>query len=204
MTAHEEKRLAMRTHRRRKILQIAVTLIVVVGGVALAETADRGIGPWVMAAATDNPELKSILATYDSPLFIPAADFRTDGLYPEAQSYSVGGYWKGDDLGGVYLMAPVWLPDGAEINSVWLFAVDNDGDCSTADISMWMQRVDNYNGSVDGMAVVSTSGSLGNMQTPHETNPSHPTIEYPDFSYWLTVRVCSTDHELYGAMIFYD
>lgn len=194
----------MRTHRRRTTLQIAVTLFVVVTGGALAEAADRDIGPWVMAAAQENPELKSLLATYDSPLFIPAADFRTDGLYPEAQSYSIGGYWKGDDLGGVYLIAPVWLPAEAEINSVWLFAVDDDDDCSTEDMTMWLARVDNYDGSVDGMAGVSTSGSTGNMQTPHENNPSFSTIEYPLYSYWLTARICSTDHELYGAMIIFD
>jgi hypothetical protein len=157
----------------------------------------------IAAAVEANPTLKSTLKAYGSPLFVPAADFRTDGLYPEAQFYSTAGYWKGDDLGGVYLVAPVWLPDNAEINAVWLFGVDNDDDCSTADMTLWLQRVDNYTGAVDGMAVVSTSGASTNMQTPHEGDPTNPVITYPDYAYWLTVRICSTDHELYGVMIFY-
>ena len=183
---------------------VAFSLLAVLAGSVLAGQADRGFGPVIHRAAENNPEFEALLKDYASPLFVPAADFRTDGLYPEAQSYSLSGYWKGDSLGGVYLMAPIWLPHGAVINSVWLFAVDDDDSCSSQDVTLWMQRVDNYTGSVDAMATMSTTGSTTNMQTPYEGNPTHPTIAYPDFSYWLTVRVCSLDHELYGAMIFYD
>lgn len=144
-----------------------------------------------------------MLEGYGSPLFIPAADFRTDGLYPEANFYSTGGYWRGDDLGGVYMMAPVWLPHGTDIATVWLFAVNDDSACSSPDITMWLRRVDNYTGSVDAMAVVSTFGSSPNMQVPFELDPLYPVIDDPGYTYWLTVRLCSTDHELYGAMIIY-
>jgi hypothetical protein len=171
-------------------------------GIASIRAGDGPVASMARAIEAD-PELRELVKQYDSPLFIPAADFRTDGLYPEAQFYSTAGYWQGDDLGGVYLIAPVWLPHGTNIDSVWLFAVDDDGDCSSDDIAMWMHRVDNYTGQVDGMAAMSTSGAHGNMQTPYESDPAHPVIDYPGFAYWLTVRVCSTDHEVYGAMILY-
>jgi hypothetical protein len=185
------------THRAATL--VALVLIV---GAATAWTDDTEI-PTIADAIEANPELAGLMAEYGTPLFVPAADFRTDGLYPEAQFYSTAGYWQGDDLGGVYLMAPVWLPHGTDIASVWLFAVDNDNDCSSEDITLWMQRVDNYTGAVDGMAVISTTGASEDMQTPYELDPTFPIIDYPGYAYWLTVRVCSTDHEVYGAMIIY-
>jgi hypothetical protein len=210
MIAHHEShgRLPMTRNRRyivsrTTLLHAIVAVSLVTAGVpaAVAE-APRPAAP--AALLESSPELKEHLDAYPSPLFVPAADFRTDGLYPEANFYSTGGYWTGDDLGGVYMMAPVWLPDGADISTVWLLAVDDDSTCSSDDITMWLQRVDNYTGAVDSMAVMSTSGASPSMQTPHESNPTHPVIDYPGFAYWLTVRICSTDHELYGAMIIFD
>jgi hypothetical protein len=186
-----------------RVFTLAAASLVLAAGAPPVDAGDGATINTVAAAIEANPTLKAMVKDYRSPLFIPAADFRTDGLYPEANFYSTGGYWQGDDLGGVYMMAPVWLPDDTEIATVWLLAIDDDDVCSTPDITMWMQRVDNYTGSVDSMAVMSTSGSSPNMQTPHESNPMYPVIDYPGYAYWLAVRLCSTDHELYGAMIIY-
>ncbi len=189
--------------RSARLFTLGVASLVLVAGAPPVNAGEEATISTVAAAIEADPTLRGMVKDYSSPLFIPAADFRTDGLYPEANFYSTGGYWRGDDLGGVYMMAPVWLPHGTDIATVWLLAVDDDSACSSPDITMWLQRVDNYTGSVDGMAVVSTSGSSPNMQTPYESDPTYPVIDYPGYAYWLTVRLCSTDHELYGAMIIY-
>lgn len=204
MTSHESRRLSKQVIRRA-VAGASITLLIV-GLTAGTDVgaAEPGYGPRVHQAIEQNEEIKALIETYDLQLFVPAADFRTDGLYPEAQTYSLAGNWKGDGLGGVYLVAPVWLPDEAEVVSVWLLAVDDDDACASSDIKLWMSRVDNYSGVVDGMATVSTSGSSASMQMRVEDNPANPIIEYPDYSYWLAARVCSLDHELYGAMIFFN
>jgi len=185
------------THRA-----IALAAFALILGAATPWANDTAIST-IADAIEANPALTGLMKEYDSPLFIPAADFRTDGEFPEAQYYSPAGYWQGDDLGGVFLMAPVWLPDGADIDSVWQFAADNDDDGLNEDIFMGMRRVDNYTGEASGIAGMSTSGESGNMQTPHELNPTFPIVDYPGYAYWLWVQVCSTDHEVYGAMVFY-
>ena len=121
-----------------------------------------------------------------SPLVIPAAAFTTNGNYDDTYYFQpFDGAMSGwPDTDGC-VQAPAYLPRSARVFQVYASILDEDA------------------GAVDGMAVMSTTGSSENMQTPYESDPTYPVIDYPVCAYWLTVRLCSTDHKLYGAMIFY-
>ena len=57
---------------------------------------------------------KTMGKAYGSPLVVPAAAFRSDGINPDQLRYVPNlGFLQGQDLESAYAVAPLYLPDGA-------------------------------------------------------------------------------------------
>jgi len=149
-------------------------------------------------------KLREQIKAYGTPLVIPSADFIYDGQFPGEAIDSTAGYLHASDLGSVGVQAPVYLPEGVNVASVWALVRDNDDSCPLADISVKMKRTNNASGVTDEMAAFSSSGADTSYDWILDATPEHTLIEYPDYEYYMSARLCSSEHRLYAALIFYS
>jgi len=178
---------------RRKIvfqflmLALAAVLVVSASGPAKAEGAPpRGIA----------------LASGDSAvLVIPAAAFSSDGFDANSFFFTfAGGYMYGTDVHHGCVKAPVYLPKMARVYEVWASVYDND---STYDFVIDLRRLDNFTGATTSMANLTTSGVSTYVQTPYDLTIINPLVLYPDYSYYVTTCLQSTNMRLYSVRIWY-
>ena len=138
---------------------------------------------------------------YDSPLVIPAADFRSDGIVPGGYRFWFsGGAIEGTGAGGTCLMAPAYLPNGARITQLWASVYDNDAGYN---VSVSLRRVNNYLGTMVVLAQASSSGASTSIQSVTAPSIANPVVEYPTYSYYATVCVSSASVSLYSVRIWY-
>lgn len=138
-----------------------------------------------------------------SPLVIPAAAFTADGLNPESSFFPFGGgYFQGNTENYGCRVAPVYLPNEAEINEMFVSLYDND---PSYNITIKLYRVDNFTGSVVTMGTVGTSGSdaFAGIQVLNDDTLSEPLVLYPDYSYYLTTCALSSNIRLYSVRLYY-
>ena len=144
------------------------------------------------------------LAGPSSPLVIPGADFRSDGLFPENIFFSfAGGYLRGDSVNiNDCVMAPAYLPNGVTVSDIYASVYDNDVNYR---IFVNLYRVDNYAGSVDLMASMATTppGALDAIQVISDYPVDFPLVSYPSFSYYVGSCVESSAIRLYSVRIYY-
>jgi len=135
-------------------------------------------------------------------LVIPSASFRSDGNYPEYSFYWFGGgYWHGNDAYSTCLMAPVYVPDGVKIIEVWATVYDNDG---VNDFWINLYREDNYSGSVNIMAQLSSAGQSTSLISAYDVSVSYGDVNYPNYSYYLGTCLGDLDHRLYNVRVWYE
>lgn len=138
-----------------------------------------------------------------SPLVVPAAAFAADGANPDSSFFPFsGGYFQGDSQNYGCRVAPVYLPNEAEINDMFVSLYDND---TTFNMTVNLRRVDNFSGGIDTMATAGTTGSaaFNGVQVANDTTINEPIIVYPDYSYYLTACALSSNMRLYSVRLYY-
>jgi len=150
---------------------------------------------------------------YGNPLTVPAADFRPQSLGSSSVRFSyVEGYLYGSNYDSYrWVNAPVHLPENATVTSVLAIVMDDDpGDgtpeacaASISDVYVSLKRV-YRDGTSDTMFSASSSGAesyprvLGIGETITE-----PVVSYPNYTYYLTARICGPKHRIYGFRVHY-
>jgi hypothetical protein len=137
-----------------------------------------------------------------SPLVIPGADFRSDGLYPDQIFFSFwSGFLRGGGI-GVCVMAPAYLPNGVTVYDTYASVYDNEPADS---ITLYLLRVDNYAGTVDIMATLATTAAFAstNIATINGYPVSYPVVSYPTYSYYAVGCLHSSNIRLYSFRIYY-
>ncbi len=140
--------------------------------------------------------------SYASPLTISAAEFRTDGGAPDGYYFQfAGGYLRGKDGVFACMQAPVYLPNGAHVTELWMSAVDN---YNGYDLYVDLNRVSNATGGPsERMAGVNTSGYSTAVQNPGDTTISFPDVNYPYYSYFLSMCFEYQAIKLYSVRIYF-
>ncbi len=142
--------------------------------------------------------------SWGTPLVISAADFRNNGNDREAFYFSPNGYLTGE--GSIVLMiAPVYLPNDATVQTLAAHVYDNSMSCANPNITLWLNRVGAGTGTgMENMASVSTSGATSSMQTISTSSVSHPVVDNLRYTYYAAVMMCSNSHELHSVVIDYQ
>ncbi|MEN8163324.1 MAG: hypothetical protein ABFS37_04280 [Acidobacteriota bacterium] len=148
---------------------------------------------------------------YGSPLVVPAAAFRSDGLNPDQLHYAVGlGILQGQDVENAYAVAPIYIPEGATISAVQASVFDGfngPGACDGVgyeDVAVWLYRVSNSTSEALQMAFFTTTGVSGDIQHILETSVDYPTVAYPEYAYYAVARLCHSAHAFHTLQIFYS
>ncbi len=136
------------------------------------------------------------------PLTIPAADFRTDGGNPDGYYFLfAGGYLRGLDTEGACMQAPVYLPNGVTVTEFWMSAIDN---YNGYDLYVALNRVSNASGTPsEEMAAVNTYGNYTYVQNPGDTTIAYPVVDYPYYSYFLSMCLQYQTIKLYSLRVYY-
>jgi hypothetical protein len=137
-----------------------------------------------------------------SPLIIPAAAFNNTGLNPTSSTFNTNGFIGG---GGSFtcFVAPAYLPDGAEVTRLTAVLVD----MSSTNMTVSLIRTDNTGYRLtSGMASVTTNGdtypnALAN--TYSTTSIGNATVQYPDYSYYVSACVPSWEFQLHQVELRY-
>lgn len=131
-------------------------------------------------------------------VFIPAAAFTSDGNDPDGFFFDfAGGYVNGS--GTACLKAPVYLPHGVTVHSVYAFLYDN----AAGNVLVNLRRVDVFSGASDVMAYLGTSSDSTTIQTSRDITINHPETSYPTYAYYLTTCLNYADHRLYAVSIYF-
>lgn len=149
---------------------------------------------------------------YGSPLLIPAAAFRSDGVNPSQLQYDANlGMLRGQDSENAFAVAPIYLPEGATVASIMASIFDGlDGtgagceDPDQQDLGVWIFRVTNNTGEVSTMAFFGTTGLNAAIQHPLDSSVEYPMVEYPEYAYYAATRVCHSAHAFHNLQIWYS
>jgi hypothetical protein len=143
-------------------------------------------------------EAELAAAHYVSPLIVSAADFSNDGMDPDGFFFDfAGGYVNGD--GTACLKAPVYLPNGASVVSVYASLYDNA--VGLIIVNLW--RVNVASGVSDMMANFGTLSDSTAIQLVGDEAIDYPDVSYPTYAYYLTTCLNYADHRLYSVRIYY-
>jgi hypothetical protein len=160
-----------------------------------------------LAGEAASVALAEAVAQYSSPLTIPAADFTSDGIFPDQIRFVVlednrGGYFRGLNSPDACLMAPAYLPDGAAITNLTATVVDSD---SINRIIVSLYRSSRTTGSVNTLATVSTStgSSSQALQDISTTSISNGVVDNTNYTYYVTTCLPAATIHLYSVRIFY-
>ena len=190
----------MRTNAALRITVPALLAVAIVMGLRIAPLLAYASEWWEPLA----PDLAGPLAdepadTGLSLLVIPAAAFSSDGGFPDSFFFDFEtGYLRGDTF--ACLKAPVYLPQGAFVDSVYASLYDDD---EGKDVAVTLRRVDVVTGSMQIMAEAGTTTESTSIQQKEDVTISYPGVSYPRYAYFLTTCLGSTDLRLYSVRIYY-
>lgn len=206
--------LTLRRHIRRSAVFL-LTGFLVVAGTPVDASSDEETPKstaTVLTAGENRQIIESMTKSYGNPLTITAADFRSDGLNPTdlIHGWPDDGLW-GSDNGNAFAVAPVYLPDGANIASVGVAVYDgydgiagNCGPIVARDVWAYLFRVNNYTGEAQQMSFFGTVGMDPDRQFLLDTDVEYPDIEYPKYTYYASAKVCHSAHYFYTMQIFFS
>lgn len=140
---------------------------------------------------------------HGAPLVIPAAAFHNDGDDPNGFWFNPGGYLEGDGY-GVKMIAGVYLPQNATVESFTLYAVDGTDSCEVPSINAWLFRVEISDGDVSMMAVAATTGASPLMQERVDSSIDYATVSNLQYRYFVRVDFCGYTHDFYSISIDYS
>lgn len=161
-----------------------------------------------LAAHDLREALAAVEAGYSSPWPLNFADFTprtpTDRcLFAGAPGGAA--YVSAFELGNVCcIVAPVHLPDGATVTSMFFYLYDDSGD----DLSMSLRRK-RINNTVASsvLATVATAGTSTSVRILPDITITDPVIDNTQYSYFVTTDEClgsPPDLRVYQALIFYS
>lgn len=139
---------------------------------------------------------------HSNPLVIPAAAFSDDGYNPSSHMFWFSaGYMEGTSAGYGCVKAPAYLPQGAKITDVWASVIDND---TTYNISINLNRVNNYSGLTEILASLNSSGASASIVTPYDSTITNPWVGDYNYSYYVTTCLQSQNTKLYSVRIWFE
>jgi hypothetical protein len=201
-----------------KTLAKALLCAMVIGCVGLAaapataDEASESTGIIVIGPDGDFNSVADFLARtagYGNPLTIAPAEFtcngmNCDGYFNSSSGGAISGNCNASAPGDMCeVVTPVYLPDNATISSVYAIIRDNESSSASPDIYFWMKRVNRLDGTNDTMSYLVSSGASTNVRVIYDTDVQYPVIDYPDYSYYVAMRLQSTQHQIYGVLIYY-
>jgi len=99
------------------------------------------------------------------------------------------------------LKAPAYLPSGVTVTDIFATVYDND---VTFQSIVHLRRTDNFDGTTDLMATAMSAGTSTALQVLSDSTIDFPNIVYPDYSYYVTTCVESSNIRLYSVRIYFD
>jgi hypothetical protein len=189
----------MRTKTAWQNTMLALLAAAIVTGLGIAPLLAYASERWeLLTHDPDGPLLDEPSGPGLSLLVIPAAAFSSDGGFPDGFFFDFDtGYLRGDNF--ACLKAPVYLPQGAFIDSLYASLYDN----AYGIVAVRLRRVDVVTGSLDIMAAVSTTTDSTSIQQVEDITISYPEVRYPRYAYFLTTCLTSADHRVYSVRIYY-
>jgi len=142
---------------------------------------------------------------FSPPLLIPGSAFVNDGIDPDGATFSNGAI-VGRGV-KVLMVAPVYLPHGAVVDSFRAYVYDNDDACDVngENVELFLVRTSLVTGDMDTVAIAASNGASGLVQflPTHTLYTSRATINNTSYQYWIQMRICSESHRLNAVVIGY-
>ena len=189
----------MRTKAAWQRTMLALLVVAIVMGLGIAPLLAYASERWELFAHNlADPLADEPAGTGLSLLVIPAAAFSSDGGFPDDFFFDFEtGYLRGDNF--ACLKAPVYLPHGAVIDSIYASLYDN----AYGNVAVTLRRVDVVSGSMEIMAAAGTTTDSTSIQQKEDITISYPEVSYPRYAYFLTTCLSSADHRVYSVRIYY-
>jgi hypothetical protein len=189
----------MRTKAAWQRTMLALLVVAIVMGLGIAPLLAYASERWELFAHNlADPLADEPAGTGLSLLVIPAAAFSSDGGFPDDFFFDFEtGYLRGDNF--ACLKAPVYLPHGAVIDSIYASLYDN----AYGNVAVTLRRVDVVSGSMEIMAAAGTTTDSTSIQQKEDITISSPEVRYPRYAYFLTTCLSSADHRVYSVRIYY-
>lgn len=189
----------MRTNVAWRSIMLTLLGVAIVMGLGIAPLLAYASERWELLAHDPDGTLADEPAgTGLSILVIPAAAFSSDGGFPDGFFFDFEtGDLRGDNF--ACLKAPVYLPHGAVIDSVYASLYDN----AYGNVAVTLRRVDVVSGSIDIMAAAGTTTDSASIQQAEGITISYEAVSYPRYAYFLTTCLSSADHRVYSVRIYY-
>jgi len=108
---------------------------------------------------------------------------------------------EGNTNGSGCIMAPVYLPNNAEVYQMWASMVDNEASYTTY---VDFRRVDNYTGAMTTLAHVETTVDSPSVVNIGDNTITEPVIQYPDFSYYITTCVSNPLNKILSVRFWFN
>lgn len=189
----------MSTNAAWQNTMLALLVVAIVMGLGIAPLLAHASERWeLFAHDLDGPLADEPAGTGLSILVIPAAAFSSDGGFPDGFFFD---FETGDLRGDTFacLKAPVYLPEGAVVDSVYASLYDN----ADGTVAVTLRRVDVVSGSMNIMAAAGTTTNSTSIQQKEDITVSYQEVSYPRYAYFLTTCLNSADHRVYSVRIYY-
>ncbi len=158
-------------------------------------------GPAQAPAMSDERIVAPVAFDGTSPHVIPAAAFKSEGFDPDSSFFSFGGgYWTGDAAAYGCLIAPAHLPASVRVTDMFATVYDNDG---SRNVTVTLRRMNNFTGVGTTMAAATSAGAFAGTQVIADATIDEPDTVYPDYSYYVTLCLGSSNLRLYSVRLYY-
>jgi hypothetical protein len=132
---------------------------------------------------------------------VPAAAFKSKGNDSESTYFPIlSGYIRGTSAAGGCVQAPLYLPQGARIDGMFVTVYDND---ASNNITVTLTRTDNYEYfTYTDLNNLSSSGSSTSMQNIGGYTLDE-VVTYPRYSYFVHTCLPTLDTRLYAVRVYF-
>lgn len=156
----------------------------------------------VNGAITTNTQTRHI--SFHGTAFIPPEMGPESADFPGSVDVLTNGIRGTGFNGERYFMAPLNLPNGANITQIFASVVDND---VTDNILFQIGRTSMITGAVDVLAGAASGGNSTGLQLIGSTSIANSGVDNFSYAYWLRVRLqgdnATNEHRLVGARVTY-
>ncbi len=142
-------------------------------------------------------------AGHTAPMVIPAAALHNDGENPNGFYFNQNGYLEGDGT-AVKMFAAAYLPQGATVESLTLYAVDGTDACTVPSVNAWLFRVPIDEAELSQMVGVATDGASSGIQEPTSSSITDGVIDNLFYRYFVRVDFCAATHKVLAVVIDYS
>jgi len=176
---------------------------VLICALVLAMAVGASLSAWPADGGDTVRDKERAAKGWHTPLVISAADFKPDGNGPDDFFFNLEGHFEGEGI-IIRLHAPAYLPHGATIHQLSASVYDNDDECDSPDIRVFLRRARFSDGTWYSMGLAQTSGASASVQQISDTSITNSLIDNVDFVYYVYVSMCDASHELMAVKIYYS